>query len=153
MRLKHAMVAGVMAVMMTAGCARDSEGDARAALEGFHARGNAEDIDGLMEFIHQDCIVSMPNQDFIRGKPAFRRAYSRILDAHTNIRLSVEIVESRVVGDEVELMWYTVGQRTNAATNVVQTLRSANLALFKRDNEGQMRFYRISNHPAAATTP
>lgn len=50
-------------------------------------------------------------------------------------------------------MWYTVGQRTNATTGVVQNLRSANVALFKYDADGQIRFYRISNHLAAPATP
>ena len=153
MRLRYALVAGLIAITATVGCNQNSEADARAALESFHVKGNAKDLDGLMEYVHDDCIVSFANQDLLKGKEAFRNMYGKILDAHTNINLSVEFVETRTVGEEVEIIWYTVGQRTNATTGVVQNLRSVNMALFKYSKDGKMRFYRVSNHPAAPATP
>jgi len=149
MRLTDAMMAGLIAITATVGSNQRMEADARATLEAFHVKGNAKDLDGLMEYIHDDCIVSFANQDLLRGKEAFRDMYAKMLSAYTNINLAVEVVETRTVGEEVEIIWYTVGQRTNAATGVVQNLRSANMALFKYNKDGQMRFYRVSNHPAA----
>ncbi|WP_157899070.1 YybH family protein [Luteitalea pratensis] len=147
------MMAGLIAITATVGSDQRMEADARATLETFHVKGNAKDLDGLMEYIHDDCIVSSANQDLIRGREAFRNMYARMLSAYTNINLSVDIVETRTVGEEVEIMWYTVGRRTNATTGVVENLRSANMALFKYDQAGKMRFYRVSNHPAEPATP
>jgi ketosteroid isomerase-like protein len=153
MRMSYAVMAGLVAFTATVTCDQRMEADARATLENFHVKGNAKDLEGLMEYVHDDCIVSFANQDLLRGKEAFRNMYAKMLSAYTNITLSVDIVETRTLGEEVEMMWYTVGERTNATTGVVEKLRSANMALFKYDNDGRMRFYRVSNHPAAPATP